>query len=193
MRTMEKKISFPLKDKRVLEELHAGDFVTINGTLLAARDQTHRKLLELLEKGKPLPVALAGQCIYYVGPTPAPPGKPIGSAGPTTSYRMDAYTPALLAQGVCATIGKGKRSREVREALLKHKAIYLATFGGAGAYLSKCIKEVRPLAFEELGPEALLELRVENFPAVVINDLHGRDFYEESQEEWAKILAGERS
>ncbi|WP_022853309.1 FumA C-terminus/TtdB family hydratase beta subunit [Thermodesulfatator atlanticus] len=185
---MSKKISFPLKDKSVLANFSAGDFLKINGTLLAARDQTHRLLLELIEQGKPLPVSLAGQCIYYVGPTPAPPGHVIGSAGPTTSYRMDPYTPALLAQGVCATMGKGKRGTYVREAQVKHKALYLATFGGAGAYLARCIKEVRVLAFEELGPEALLELKVEDFPAVVVNDLSGRDFYEENQKTWSKIL-----
>ena len=188
---MEKELVFPCAGKEVFRQLRAGDFITISGKILAARDQTHRLLLKLLEEEKPLPVSLEGQLIYYVGPSPAPPGKIIGAAGPTTSYRMDPYTPALLALGVAATMGKGKRSEEVREAHLRHGALYLATFGGAGAYLSRCIKGVKVLAFPELGPEALFELEVEDFPAVVINDLSGRDFYEEAQEKWRKVLSGE--
>ncbi len=175
---MEKKIRFPIKNREILKNFHSGDFVRISGTLLAARDQTHRRLIELIDQGLPLPIDLSGHCIYYVGPSPAPPGKIIGSAGPTTSYRMDAYTPKLLELGIAATMGKGKRSPQVKEALKKACAIYLATFGGAGVYLSRCIKACEILAFPDLGPEALLRLEVENFPAVVINDLSGSDFYD---------------
>lgn len=188
---MERALVFPCIEREIFRQLEAGDFITISGKILAARDQTHRLLLRLLEEGRPLPVSLEGQLIYYVGPSPAPPGKIIGAAGPTTSYRMDPYTPALLALGVAATMGKGKRSEEVREAHRRHGALYLATFGGAGAYLSRCIKGAKVLAFPELGPEALFELEVEDFPAVVINDLSGRDFYEEAQEKWRKVLSGE--
>ncbi len=183
-----KRLVFPLSSKEVLRSLTAGEMVSLSGTLLAARDQTHRLLLEDLKKGKGLPVDLRGHCLYYVGPTPAPPGRVIGSAGPTTSYRMDRYTPALLAQGLCATMGKGTRSPEVRKAMLEHEAVYLATFGGAGAYLSRRIKACEVLAYPELGPEALLRLEVEDFPAVVINDLQGNDFYEETRQRWARLL-----
>ncbi len=186
---MTKMIRFPLEDRRMLEDLQAGDLVRLSGTLLAARDQTHRRLLALVEAGEPLPVDLKGHCIYYVGPSPAPPGRVIGAAGPTTAYRMDAYTPKMLELGVVATMGKGKRTPPVREALKRYQAVYLATFGGAGAYLSNCIKACEVLAFPELGPEALFRLEVEDFPAVVINDLEGRDFYEEAQKVWAQRLA----
>ena len=189
--TMKVSLTFPVSEREIFKKLRAGDFITIRGKILAARDQTHRLLLKLLEEEAPLPVSLEGQLVYYVGPSPAPPGRPVGAAGPTTSYRMDAYTPALLAQGVAATMGKGKRSPEVREAHRRFNALYLATFGGAGAYLSRCIKEARVLAFPELGPEALFEFEVEDFPAVVINDLYGADFYEEAQRTWQKILQSE--
>ncbi len=177
---MEKRIEFPI-DRKILKDLCSGDFVTISGTLLAARDQTHRRLIELIEQGLSLPIELSGHCIYYVGPSPAPPGKIIGAAGPTTSYRMDAYTPKLLEYGIAATMGKGKRSPQIKEALKQAQAIYLATFGGAGAYLARCIKACKVLAFPDLGPEALLQLEVRNFPAIVINDIRGHDFYEEAR------------
>lgn len=185
-----KRLIFPLKDKKELEKLSAGDLVSISGELLAARDQTHRFLLRYYEEKGAFPVDLEGHCLYYVGPSPAPPGKVIGSAGPTTAYRMDRYTPFLLSQGLCATMGKGKRSAEVREAIKQYQGLYLATFGGAGAYLARCIKECEVLAFPELGPEALLRLKVEDFPAVVINDIRGRDFYEETQNYWRQRLTG---
>lgn len=185
---MPKKIRFPVEDRKTLSALEAGDLVLISGVLLAARDQTHRRLLELVEAERPLPTVLEGHCIYYVGPSPAPPGKVIGAAGPTTAYRMDAYTPRLLDLGVAATMGKGKRTPPVKEALKKAGAVYLATFGGAGAYLARCIKACEVLAFPELGPEALFRLEVEDFPAVVINDLFGRDFYEEARTEWSHRL-----
>ncbi|MDT8334636.1 MAG: FumA C-terminus/TtdB family hydratase beta subunit [Desulfurivibrionaceae bacterium] len=162
----------------VIETLSAGDMVGLSGSLYTGRDQTHRRLCALLDEGRELPVDLAGQLLYYVGPTPARPGQVIGSAGPTTSYRMDPYTPQLLELGLKATLGKGKRSRPVREAMLKHGAIYLATIAGAGALLSKSITRAEVVAFEDGGPEALFRFEVERFPAVVINDLAGRDFYE---------------
>lgn len=162
----------------VIETLSAGDMVGLSGSLYTGRDQTHRRLCALLDEGGELPVDLAGQLLYYVGPTPARPGQVIGSAGPTTSYRMDPYTPQLLELGLKATLGKGKRSRPVRDAMLKHGAIYLASIAGAGALLSKSITRAEVVAFEDAGPEALFRFEVERFPAVVINDLAGRDFYE---------------
>lgn len=170
------KIDLPAT-KDALSSLRAGDWVLLNGPLYTGRDQTHRCLVELLEQGRPLPVDLKGQTIYYTGPSPAPPARVIGSAGPTTSYRMDAYTSRLLEQGVVATIGKGGRSHEVRDAMKRHGAIYLATIGGAGAYLSGCITSCELIAFPELGPEAMYRLQVKNFPAIVINDVKGADLY----------------
>lgn len=172
---MEIKLPF---EKGILEKLTAGDLVSLSGSLYTGRDQTHRRLCALLDDGKELPVDLAGQLLYYVGPSPAKPGKVIGAAGPTTSYRMDVYTPRLLALGLKCTLGKGARGPQVREAMLKHGAIYLAAVGGAGALLSKCITKSELVAFEDAGPEAMFRLEVENFPAVVINDLAGNDYYE---------------
>ena len=162
----------------VIETLEAGDMIALTGHLYTARDQTHRRLCALLDEGRELPVDLAGQLLYYVGPTPAKPGQVIGSAGPTTSYRMDAYTPRLLELGLKATLGKGKRSQAVRDAMLKHDAIYLASIAGAGALLSRSITKAEVVAFEDAGAEALFRFEVEKFPAIVINDLKGRDFYE---------------
>jgi len=161
-----------------LASLKAGQLVSLSGTLYTGRDQTHRRLCALLDEGKDLPVDLAGQLLYYVGPSPARPGRVIGAAGPTTSYRMDSYTPRLLALGLAATMGKGARSPEVRQAMLAHGAVYLAAIGGAGAFLSRCINKSELVAFADAGPEALFRFEVENFPAVVINDLAGRDYYE---------------
>ena len=161
-----------------LASLKAGQLVSLSGTLYTGRDQTHRRLCALLDEGKELPVNLAGQLLYYVGPSPARPGRVIGAAGPTTSYRMDSYTPRLLELGLVATMGKGARSAEVRQAMIRHGAVYLAAIGGAGAFLSKCIKKAELVAFADAGPEALFRFEVENFPAVVINDLAGRDYYE---------------
>ena len=166
----------PLK-RDALKELKAGDWVSITGTLYTARDQTHRRIVELMERGEPLPVDLNGAILYYVGPTPAPPGRGSGAVGPTTSYRMDAYTPKILELGVLALMGKGKRSAPTQKALVEHGAIYLATFGGAGAYLAERVKNMELVAFEDLGPEAMYRMVVEDFPAIVINDVHGRDFY----------------
>ncbi len=170
-------IDLPLSES-VVADLRAGDWVLLNGVVYTGRDQTHRRLVEMLNKGNPLPVDLRGQLIYYVGPSPAPPGRPVGSAGPTTSYRMDAYTPRMLAEGVLATMGKGRRSPEVKAALKEHEAVYFATIGGAGAYLASCIESCELIAFPELGPEALYRMKVKDFPAIVINDITGADFYE---------------
>jgi len=173
-----KDIALPFADE-VMQELRAGDLVRLSGRMYTGRDQTHRRLCALLDQGKELPVDLDGELLYYVGPSPAPPGRIIGAAGPTTSYRMDAYTPQLLQQGLKATLGKGGRSMTVRRAMQENGAIYLATFGGAGAFLSQCIKTVELIAFDDAGPEAMFLFTVENFPAVVINDLSGRDYYED--------------
>ena len=164
--------------ENVLATLKAGDLIGLTGILFTGRDQTHRRLVALLEEGKELPVDLKGQLLYYVGPSPARPGQVIGAAGPTTSYRMDPYTPRLLELGLRATLGKGSRSMDVRQAMKKHRSVYLATVGGAGALLSKSILKSEVVAFEDAGPEALFRFEVENFPAVVINDLEGNDYYE---------------
>ncbi len=172
-----KRVLLPLS-REEMAGFQAGQWLLLSGRLYTARDQTHRILVSMLEQGQPLPVDLKGELIYYVGPSPAPEGRPIGSAGPTTSYRMDAFTPALLKAGVKATMGKGQRGEAVREAMREYGAIYLGTLGGAGAYLSKRIKRCQVVAFQELGPEALFEMEVEDFPAVVINDLAGNDYYQ---------------
>jgi len=170
-------LTTPLKTEDLVS-LEIGDKVFITGAIYTARDAVHKKLFALLEKNDPLPIALAGQVIYYVGPSPAKPGDPIGSAGPTTSYRMDKYTPLLLDQGLKAMIGKGIRSKEVKEAVIRNKAVYLIAVGGAGALLAQTIKASHIIAYEELGAEALRELRVEKFPCFVGIDTKGNDLYE---------------
>lgn len=180
-----KKIKTPLTEEVILE-LRAGDNVLIDGVIYTARDAAHKKLIELMEKGAPLPVDLKGQLIYYVGPTPARPGQAIGSAGPTTSGRMDAYTPQMLERGMRGCIGKGLRSAAVKEALKKYKGVYLAAVGGAGALLSKAVKKSEIVAYPELGAEAIRRLEVENFPATVINDAYGGDLYNEGAKRYAR-------
>jgi fumarate hydratase subunit beta len=175
---MVKKIKTPLTDE-VIKELKSGDLVEITGIIYTARDAAHKRLVDLIKEGKPLPFDIRGAIIYYVGPTPAKPGKVIGSAGPTTSYRMDSYTPILLEMGLKGMIGKGKRSKEVREAIVKYKGIYFASTGGAAALLAKHIKSSEIVAYEDLGPEAVRKLYVEDFPAIVVNDIYGNDLYEE--------------
>ncbi|RJX27551.1 MAG: Fe-S-containing hydro-lyase [Dethiobacter sp.] len=182
---MTKRIRAPLTDSDVME-LKSGDNVLFSGVVYAARDAAHQKLADLLEAREQWPVDLKGQVIYYVGPSPARPGKVIGSAGPTTSGRMDAYTPSMLAQGVKALIGKGSRNESTRRALQKYKGVYLAATGGAGALLARAIKESEVVAYPELGPEAILRLVVEDFPAVVINDAYGNDLYEEGRRHYAE-------
>lgn len=179
-----KHINTPL-DERTVAELKAGDKVMIDGIIYTARDMAHKRLTEMLQKGEKLPLDLTGAVLYYVGPTPPAPGRPIGSAGPTTSERMDAYTPKLLEHGVKGLIGKGQRSKSVRDALVKFKAVYFAATGGAGALLSKCIKSARIIAFEDLGTEAIRELVVKDFPVYVINDIYGNDLYLMARREFA--------
>lgn len=167
----------PLTDED-LEQLQIGDNVYLSGTVYTGRDAAHERLVSLLEEGKSLPIDIAGQVIYYVGPAPAKPGKPIGSAGPTTSYRMDPYTPPLLEAGLKGMIGKGSRSQEVRDALAEHTAVYFGAVGGAAALISRSIKKAEVVAYEDLGTEAIRRLTVEDFPVVVVNDVHGNDLYE---------------
>ncbi|MCX7769681.1 MAG: Fe-S-containing hydro-lyase [Proteobacteria bacterium] len=175
---MIKKINTPLSDE-IISQLKCGDLVEITGVIFTARDAAHKRLVELIKDGKELPFDIRGAVIYYVGPTPAKPGQVIGSAGPTTSYRMDPYAPVLLEKGLKGMIGKGKRSKEVRDAIVKYKGIYFASTGGAAALLAKHIKSSEIVAYEDLGPEAIRKLYVENFPAIVVNDIYGNDLYEE--------------
>ncbi len=173
-------VQLPLSDA-VVETLHTGDELLLTGVMYVARDAAHKRMIEALKKGETLPVDLKGQVIYFMGPTPAKPGKPIGSAGPTSSYRMDAYSPALMAEGLRGMIGKGMRSGEVKEALKKYKAVYLGAIGGAGALLSRCIRSVEVVAYDDLGAESLRRILVQDFPATVINDIYGGDMYEEGR------------
>lgn len=173
---MVKLLKAPLDDKTI-QELQAGDEVLVEGTVYAARDAAHKLIIEALQAGKDLPFNPEGQIIYYVGPCPAPPGRVIGSAGPTTSGRMDSYTPQLLARGLKAMIGKGDRSAEVKDAMVKHGAVYLAAIGGAGAYLARRITAAQIVAYPELGPEALLKLEFKDFPCIVAIDARGNSVY----------------
>jgi fumarate hydratase subunit beta len=166
----------PLTDADI-EKLRSGDVVHLSGTIYTGRDAAHKRLSDSLDKGEPLPFDLKGALIYYVGPSPAPPGRPIGAAGPTTSYRMDTFAPRLHSLGLKGTIGKGMRSPEVKESLRKYKAAYFGATGGAGALLSLRIKTAKVIAYEDLGPEAIRELTVEDFPLLVINDCHGGELY----------------
>ncbi len=161
----------------VIESLRAGDRVVISGVMYTGRDMAHKYMVEGHQKGEKLPFDLTGQILYYTGPTPAPPGKPIGAAGPTTSYRMDKYTPTLLELGLKGMIGKGPRGQGVKDAIKKFKAVYFAAIGGAGALISKTIKKAEVVAYPELGTEAVMRLEVENFPAIVVNDVYGEDLY----------------
>lgn len=180
-----KNIITPLTEE-VVKGLHAGDAVTITGNIYTARDLAHQRLVSALEKNETLPFDLRGAVIYYVGPSPAKPGRPIGSCGPTTSYRMDAYTPALLAAGLKGMIGKGNRSPAVIEALKKYCGVYFAAVGGAAALLAQRVRSARVIAYDELGPEALQELLVENLPVIVVNDCYGADLYQEGVRRYKK-------
>jgi len=181
------KITPPLTDADV-ERLCAGDKVLINGVIYTARDAAHKRLITLLEKGEKLPFDVKGQLIYYVGPTPPRPGQVIGSAGPTTSGRMDAYTPALLDLGLKGTIGKGMRGKDVIESMKKNKAVYFAAVGGAAALISKCIKKAEIIAYDDLGTEAVRRLEVEDFPAIVVIDSKGRDLFAEGREKYRRAV-----
>lgn len=180
------KIVTPLTADKA-RHLKAGDFVLISGTIYTARDAAHKRMVEALAAGEKLPVDFQDQIIYYVGPTPAKPGHAIGSAGPTTSGRMDAYAPRLLEQGVRGMIGKGYRSAEVVESMKKHDAVYFAATGGAAALIAKAIKKYEVIAYEDLGSEALARLTVEDFPAIVVIDSEGRNFYMEGQAKYREI------
>lgn len=180
-----KHLTTPLTDE-VVADLRAGDRVLITGELLTARDAAHERLVKLIEAGEPLPFDPKGQIIYYVGPTPPRPGAIIGSAGPTTALRMDAYAPALMAAGIKGMIGKGNRGPEVRAALQKYHSVYFAAVGGAGALLAKRITSVEIVCYEELGTEAIRRLGVVDFPAVVVNDIYGADLYEQARAQYAQ-------
>ncbi len=178
-------ITSPL-DGATVASLKAGDMVTVSGVLYTARDAAHKRLVEAMEKGRPLPFGLAGQTIYYMGPSPAPPGHIIGACGPTTSSRMDAFTPAMLAAGVKALLGKGERSARVKEEMLKHRAVYLVTYGGAGALLAGAVVKADVVAYPELGAEAVMRLEVKDLPAIVANDIYGGDLFEQEMAKYAK-------
>ena len=182
---MDRKINMPLSKEDALS-LKCGDYVYLTGTIYTARDAAHKRMYEALRKGEELPFDIKGQTIYYMGPSPAREGRPIGSAGPTTASRMDKYTPDLLDLGLRGMIGKGKRSKEVTEAIIRNKAVYFAAVGGAGAILAGAIKESKVIAYDDLGTEAIRELKVENFPVVVVIDSKGNNLYETAIKEYAR-------
>ncbi len=186
---METKIMIP-EELDSLRELRAGDYVYLSGTIYTARDAAHKRMYETILSGGELPFDLAGSLIYYLGPTPARPGSVIGSAGPTTSSRMDKYTPLLLQCGVRGMIGKGKRSPEVIDAIREERAVYFAAVGGAGALLSRCIKSAEVIAYEDLGTEAIRRLTVENLPLIVIVDSLGNNRYETAVEDYLRSVTG---
>jgi fumarate hydratase subunit beta len=175
----------PLSDEDVTK-LKTGDRVLISGVIYTGRDAAHKRLVDLLKEGKALPFDVRGQIIYFAGPSPAKPGQPIGSAGPTTSYRMDAYSPSLIEKGLKGMIGKGMRSEAVKTAMRKYKAVYFTATGGAGALLAKRVKKAEVVAYEDLGPEAIRRLEVEDFPAIVVNDTAGNDLYVEGERKYRK-------
>ncbi len=179
------RVKTPLTDEMV-EKLKIGDRVLISGIIYTGRDAAHKRLVDLVNKGLELPFDIKGQIIYYVGPTPPKPGQAIGSAGPTSSYRMDPYAPILMAKGLKGMIGKGLRGREVIEAMKKYKAVYFGATGGAGALISKRIKKAEIVAYEDLGAEAVRRLVVEDFPVIVVNDTYGNDLYEEGKKKYRK-------
>ena len=172
-----KHLTTPLHDE-IVKQLKAGDKVLITGVIYSARDAAHKRLVELIATGEPLPLDIKGQTIYFMGPSPAKPGQAIGSAGPTTSYRMDAYSPTLIEHGLKGMIGKGVRGPEVVEAMKKHTAVYFAATGGAAALISKSIKKAEIVAYEDLGAEAIRRLEVVDFPCIVAQDCHGQNYYE---------------
>lgn len=182
---MEKYIKAPL-EKEIVKTLRAGDYVYITGTIYTARDAAHKRMDETLREGKELPVPLKDEIVYYMGPSPARDGWVIGSAGPTTASRMDKYTPKLLDLGLGGMIGKGKRSKEVIDAIIRNQSVYFAAVGGAGALLSKCIQESEVVAYDDLGTEAIRRLTVKNFPVIVVIDCEGNNLYETAIEQYKK-------
>ena len=181
---MEKYITTPITEK-ITSELKSGDYVYLTGTIYVARDAAHKRMIEALNRGENLPIDIKDATIYYMGPSPAREGRPIGSAGPTTATRMDKYAPRLLDLGEKAMIGKGKRSQEVIDAIIRNKAVYFAAVGGAGALLSKCIKKSEVICYDDLGAEAIRKLYVEDFPAIVVIDCEGNNLYETAIREYA--------
>jgi len=182
---MERLMNVPITD-RDAKSLKAGDYVYLTGTIYTARDAAHKRMYEALQKGEALPIQMEHNIIYYMGPSPARDGRPIGSAGPTTSSRMDKYTPVLLDLGLKGMIGKGKRSNEVKESIVKNGAVYFAAVGGAGALLSKCIRTSQVIAYEDLGTEAIRKLEVENLPVIVVIDSNGNNLYETAAKAYCK-------
>jgi fumarate hydratase subunit beta len=181
-----KSVKTPLDDAAV-ESLRAGDLVSISGVVYTARDAAHKKLVELINAGGQLPLEIRGQVIYYAGPTPSKPGRPIGSAGPTTSYRMDPYAPYLIKLGLKGMIGKGERSEPVVEAMKRHKAVYFAATGGAGVLIARSVVSAEVIAYPELGPEAIRRLEVKDLPAIVAQDCHGGNLYKEGREAYKRM------
>ncbi len=182
---MDKYINAPFCSEDI-KDLKSGDYVYITGTIYTARDAAHKRMYEALEQGQELPLAMKNNVIYYMGPSPAREGRPIGSAGPTTASRMDKYAPSLLDLGLKGMIGKGKRSKEVQEAIVRNQAVYFAAVGGAGALLSKCIKKSEVIAYDDLGTEAIRKLEVEKFPVIVVIDSQGNNLYETAIEDYRK-------
>lgn len=182
---MNRRIQVPLQEKDI-EELKAGDYVYLTGTIYTARDAAHKRMYESMKKGETLPIELKGNVLYYLGPSPAREGQVIGSAGPTTSSRMDKYTPDMLDAGLKGMVGKGKRSTEVVEAIKRNHAVYFAAVGGAGALLAQCIKEAQVVAYEDLGTEAIRRLYIEDLPVIVVIDKEGNNLYETAAEKWKK-------
>ena len=182
---MDRHITAPIT-KETAKTLHAGDYVYITGTIYTARDAAHKRMQESMHKGESLPIELNGSVLYYLGPSPAREGQVIGSAGPTTSSRMDKYTPEMLDKGLKGMVGKGKRSPEVIEAMKRNGAVYFAAVGGAGALLSKCIKKAEVIAYDDLGTEAIRKLEIENLPVIVVIDKDGNNLYETAKEKWKK-------
>ena len=183
---MAKKVNLPLTEE-TLKDLRAGDDVLLSGVIYVGRDAAHKRMTETLDRGEELPFDIKGQTIYFMGPTPPRPGKPIGSAGPTTSGRMDSYSPRLIAVGLKGMIGKGMRSQAVKDAMKEYKAVYFGAIGGAGALISKSIKGSDVVAYDELGAEALRRLEVEDFPVTVVNDTYGGDLYEEGKAKYRRV------
>lgn len=182
---MNRRIQVPLQEKDI-EELRVGDYVYLTGTIYTARDAAHKRMYESMKKGETLPIELRGNVLYYLGPSPAREGQVIGSAGPTTSSRMDKYTPDMLDAGLKGMVGKGKRSTEVVEAIKRNHAVYFAAVGGAGALLAQCIKEAQVVTYEDLGTEAIRRLYIEDLPVIVVIDKEGNNLYETAAEKWKK-------
>ena len=183
---MDRHIHTPITEE-ITAELKSGDYVYITGTIYVARDAAHKRMIEALDEGKELPIDIKDSTIYYMGPSPAREGRPIGSAGPTTASRMDKYAPTLLDLGEKAMIGKGKRTQEVIDAIIRNKAVYFAAVGGAGALLSKCITKSEVVCYDDLGAEAIRKIEVENFPAIVVIDREGNNLYETAIKEYCSL------